>query len=113
MKHSWLIVTGVCALAACTRTTSVNLTNHTGVELTNVVVAGSGFDQSVGTIEAGATASTRVRPSGESGLKLSFRSGARTVALPTQGYFEGGGNYIVNIVVKPDFSATVDAKLRY
>ena len=113
MRLHWLLVAGACSLAGCTESTPVSLTNRSGAPLENVVIAGSGFEQSVGTIAADATARVEVRPSGESGLKLSFRSGGRAVVLPSQGYFEGGGNYTVNAAVEPDLSATVNAGLRY
>ena len=112
MKHFWLFVSGICVLAGCSPATPLSLTNHSGVALENVVVAGAGFEQAVGTIAAGATTTTHVRPSGESGLKLSFRSGTQTVVLAPQGYFEGGGIYTVRAVVEPDLSATVNVSLR-
>ena len=113
MKLYWLLLVSISALSGCSQSTPVSVTNHSGAPLESVVIAGSGFEQSIGTIASGATAKVQVRPSGESGLKLSFRAGPRAIALPPQGYFEGGGNYIVNAVVEPDLSATVNASLRY
>jgi hypothetical protein len=113
MRIFGLLVASVFALAGCTQATPVTLTNRSGAPLENVVIAGSGFERVIGTIAAGATTKVQVSPSGESGLKLSFRSGARTVVLSPQGYFEGGGNYTVSAVVEPDLSATVNASLRY
>ena len=113
MRLFWPFVASICALAGCTQSTPVSLTNRSGAPLENVVIAGSGFKQSIGTIASGATAKVQVNPSGESGLRLSFHSRARKVILPPQGYFEGGGNYTVSAVVEPDLSATVNASLRY
>jgi hypothetical protein len=91
----------------------VSVENRSGATLEQVVLSGSGFEQSLGNIAPGVTATTQVRPKGESGLKLSFRSGDRQVALPPTGYFEGGGQYAVTVVVTPDLEASVDANLRY
>ncbi len=69
MKLSWLLIVGFCALTGCSQATPVTVTNHSGATLDNVVVAGSGFEHSLGTISPGATAEAQVHPSGETGLK--------------------------------------------
>ena len=112
MKLFWLF-TALTVLAGCSDATPISLTNRSRATLDDVVVAGSGFERAVGSIAPGNTAIVRVRPSGESGLKLSFRSGSKSFDLPMQGYFEGGGSYTVKVVVGPDLNATVDASLRY
>lgn len=112
MRHL-LLVTALVGLAGCNgRVTPVTVTNHSAKALEQVVVAGSGFRQSLGTIGPGATIRTEVRPRGESGLAVSFDSGARRVSLPPQGYFEGGGEYAVTVVVAPNLEVTVDGHLR-
>ena len=113
MKVSWLLPASLCALAGCSQSTPVSLTNRSGAPLKNVVITGSGFEQPIGSIPAGATAKVDVNSSGESGLGLSFHSRGREVALPAQGYFEGGGSYTVAAIVEPDLSVTVNASLRY
>lgn len=113
MRHLLLLVTALFGSAGCNgRATPVTVTNHSATALEQVVVAGSGFQQSLGTIGPGATIRAEIRPRGESGLAFSFNSGARRVSLPPQGYFEGGGEYAVTVVVAPNLEATIDAGLR-
>lgn len=66
----------------------------------------------MGTVGPGATIRAEIRPRGETGLAVSFNSGARRINLPPQGYFEGGGEYAVTVVVAPNLEVTVDAGLR-
>ena len=113
MKLAWLLVSFGCALGACSQSTPVSITNRSGKELQSVAISGSGFESTLGSIAPGTTVTTQVRPSGESGLKLSFRSGKHAISLPAQGYFEGGGNYAVRAVVAQDLSVSVNASLRY
>lgn len=105
-----LAVTSV--LLGCSEATPVSVANRSGVSLEQVVISGSGFKEPLGTLAPGVTIKSEVYPQGESGLGISFRSGARRVVLPPQGYFEVGGQYEVIVVVTPDLEASVNAKLR-
>jgi hypothetical protein len=112
MRPLLLLTTISLLLAGCHRATPVSVSNRSGAPLEQVVVSGSGFEQSLGDIADGVTATTTVRPTGESGLRISFRSRGRHVVLPPSGYFEGGGRYAVTVVVTPDLGARVDSELR-
>lgn len=112
MRLSLSTILITCCLVGCDRATPVSVLNQSGATLRDVVVSGNGFDQRLGDIAQGVTATTQVRPKGESGLKLSFQSGHRLVTLPAGGYFEGGGRYAVTVVVTPDLGAAVSSTLR-
>jgi len=113
MRHLLLLGAALFGSASCNgRATPVAVTNHSAKALEQVVIAGSGFQQSLGTIDPGATIRTEIRPRGESGLAVSFNSGARRVSVPPQGYFEAGGEYAVTVVVTPNLEVAVDGDLR-
>jgi hypothetical protein len=107
-----LLLAVIAVLLGCSQATPVSVANRSGVSLERVVISGSGFKQPLGTIAPGVTIKSQVYPKGESGLGISFHSGARRVVLPPQGYFEVGGQYEVTVVVNPDLKASVNAKLR-
>lgn len=117
MKPLWLsgsvsVVTAL-VLGGCSPSTPVTISNRATVPLEDLVISGSGFDQRVGTVAPGQTVTVRVMPVGESGLSLAFHSGARPLRTPPQGYFEGGGNYKVSVVIASDLRATVNASFKW
>ena len=112
MTRSLLLIITFSLLGGCSESTPVSVENRSGVLLQSVVVAGSGFKQHLGDLPPGATVQTQISPSGESGLSVSFRASGKEVALPPSGYFEGGGEYAVNVVVTPELRASVDSQLQ-
>lgn len=112
MRHLLLLAATVFGLVGCSGATPVTVTNHSTAVLEQVVVTGSGFREPLGTIAPGGTGTAEIRPKGESGIAISFRSGAKRVSLPPQGYFEAGGKYVVTVAVAPDLEATVETRLR-
>jgi hypothetical protein len=112
MRATLLLITIAFALVGCSRATPVSVDNQSGVALEGFVISGSGFEQPLGDIPVGAKTTTTVFPKGESGLRVSFHSRGRHVVLPPSGYFEGGGQYAVTVVVTPDLGANVDANVR-
>ena len=107
-----LLVLALALLGGCSDSTRVSVENRSGLLLQSVVVSGSGFEQSIGDLAPGATVKTEVRPTGESGLGISFRTNDRDIALPPSGYFEGGGQYSVTVAVTPELTASLDSRLR-
>ena len=111
MKH-FCIAFLLLLLAACSSGTPVQVTNQSATPLQEVRIAGTGFSVPVAEVLApGQSRTVRVEPRGESGIAVSFRTGERAVAWPEQGYFEGGGNYAVKVVVQPDHSVSVRARI--
>lgn len=65
-------------LQGCGSGDPVKVINNSPTELTNVVVSGSGFSQTFGTIPAGGAETMRVRARGESGLRIVFEANGRS-----------------------------------
>jgi len=100
-------------LAGCGgASTPLTVVNRSTTPVEQMVVSGSGFEQSLGSIAPGATATSELNAKGETGLAVSFSVGTQRVSLPPQGYFEGGGGYAVTVVINPDLEVSVDASLR-
>ena len=79
--------------------------------LSNVVLFGSGFSNHIERIPAGAKHRLRVRPNGESGLRIVFDAGGRHIDGGQQGYFEPGGGYRVDATVDTNLTVSVMANL--
>jgi hypothetical protein len=110
--HPWSV--GVLAgLVAC-RPSQVPITvqNGSGQSLHRVVLAGSGFTDTLAEVAAGQSVTVRVRPRGESGLALRFLAGGRQIDFPAKGYFEGTGGYVVKATIDSSFSVDVSSTLR-
>jgi len=110
--HPWSVAL-VAGLAACRPSqVPITLENGSGHSLRRVVLAGSGFADTLAEVAAGQSVTVRVRPRGESGLALSFLAGDRQIDLPAKGYFEGAGGYVVKATIDSTFSVDVSSTLR-
>lgn len=99
-------------LSGCVSGVPVNIDNQSSSDLTNVVVSGNGFSESVGTIRASSSATVRVRPKGESGVKVAFEVNGQRYYGIEDGYIENDTLYTVDVTVGADFSISIKAGLR-
>jgi hypothetical protein len=90
--------------------TVINQSDH---PLENVVLTGSGFVEDIGTVSPNAASRVLVRPRGESGLQIRFDASGRTVSFGPEGYFEGGGGYVVIATVSPALAVSIKSELAY
>lgn len=104
-------VAAVATLACSTESTILHVTNESAVTLESVVLSGSGFRVTAPDIPAGGSIDVLVSSRGESGLAVSFIAAGREVSMPEQGYFEGGGSYAGDVIIKPDLSVSVQFRL--
>jgi hypothetical protein len=100
-------------LLGCSRGTQIIVINQADVPLGDVVVSGSGFSQQVGTIQPNAELRVWVRPRGESGLQVRFNARGKAVSFGPDGYFEGGGGYVVRVTISPSLAVSVKSELAY
>lgn len=106
------ILAWVVALAGCSSSPVVTITNHSPVALTNVVVSGSGFSERIESIAAGAEHRVTVRPRGESGLRVAFDAGSQHIDVDDLAYIEASGGYGVAVTVQSDLKVSVSLDLR-
>lgn len=98
--------------AGCSRDTDLSVVNRSSIAITNVVIVGSGFSERIERIPAGAERTLTIRPRGESAASVSFDAGVQHVETTEQGYFEGGGDYRVQVIIEPDLKITVSSAIR-
>jgi hypothetical protein len=71
-------------------TPRVCIQNKSPATLTNVVVSGNGFSQSLGTISAGAEVKASMSPHGDSGITVTFDANGQHYNSGNQEYIAGG-----------------------
>ena len=96
-------------LGSCERFPVVTVTNRSGVALTKVVIAGSGFSERIGDLPSGAERSFRPSVRGESGVQVTFDAAGQHYDSGEQGYFEATGGYHVSVVIDPQMKVSVDS----
>src|SRR4030095_16144385 len=107
-----MILSGaITALAGCSLSPVLSITNRSSLELTNVILIGSGFTQRVDSITAGEECRLTVHPRGDSGVRLAFDAGGQHIDTGEQGYFEASGGYRVCVTVGPDLKVSVSSDL--
>jgi len=99
-------------LSGCISGIPVNIDNRSASELTNVVVSGKDFSESVGKIAAGGRAQVRVRPKGPSTVKVAFGASGQRYSATTPNTVENDATYTVEAVVDPEFSISIATSLR-
>jgi len=112
-RLTMFLVVAVAALVACGRgqPTVIHVRNDSGVQLRDLVLSGTGFKVSLASLAPDGQVDLSAFPTGESGLGVSLVANGRTVTVAEQGYFEGGGRYEVDLVIRPDLSVAVDSRL--
>ena len=113
MKHTFTLLTvSLClaVLTGCARQPQLTVVNQSSTPLTNLVVSGSGFSASVGTLAPGAQTRIGVSPSGESSLRFEFDAGGKHHSSAPDCYFENSSLYRVTATIGPDFSVKVDVR---
>lgn len=76
------------------------------------MVSGTGFSERIRSLPASGEHRLRVRPQGESGVRLVFDGGTRHVDSGVQGYFEPGGGYRMTATVGTDLNVAVSEEVR-
>lgn len=102
-----IIAVVAAAAAGCSRSPVIIVRNQSGLMLSNVVVAGVGFSEQVGILAPGGEHRMRVRPQGETGVRVSFEAGSQRVDSGPQGYFEAGGGYRVKATIGTNLGVSV------
>jgi hypothetical protein len=106
-----IMLAWVVALAGCSPSPVVTITNHSPVALNNVVVSGSGFSERIESIAAGAEHRVTVRPRGESGLRVAFDAGSQHIDVDDLAYIEASGGYRVAVTVQSDLKVSASSDL--
>lgn len=102
-----LLLSTLLLAPGCSRRPAMTVKNQSPHTISNVVVSGSGFTENLGSIPAGGERRVRVRPTGDSGMRLVFDAESQHVDSGSQGYFEASGGYRMTATVGTNLSVTV------
>src|SRR4051812_40589524 len=94
------------AVTGCSRSSVVKITNRSSMTLSNLVLSGSGFTNHIERITPGEEKDFTPRSRGESGLRITFEVGGRSIDSGELGYFEANG-YHVSAVINTNFTVSV------
>src|SRR5512134_3224618 len=97
-----MVLLAVGTVACARKPTIVHIKNDSSFDLTSVVLSGSGFRVKAPNVPSGGSTAVAINCRGESGLAVAFVAQGRTLSTPTQSYFEEGGKYEGDVVIKGD-----------
>jgi hypothetical protein len=95
----------------CGADPTARVRNESAAKLTDVRLSGRGFASSIAEIPPGEVRVVTIKPSGETGVAVSFLANGHRFSVPSQGYVEGSSSYDADIHVRPDFSVEVRTDL--
>jgi hypothetical protein len=75
------------------------------------MISGAGFNERIDSLASGEKASFRVRPTGDSRVRVSFNADGKPIDAAEQG-FVSKGSYHVAILIKADLTISVSVELR-
>jgi hypothetical protein len=110
MRPIWILIAGsVClGLAGCSRSPVITVRNQSTQTVSNLVVSGTGFAERLGPLAAGAEHTFRIRPTGDSGVRVAFDAGAKHVDSSEQGYLEASGGYRLSATIETNLAVKID-----
>ena len=91
----------------------ITVTNASGSPISEVVISGSGFKESLGDLASGSSTTRSARCTGESGLELSFSQAGESYSRDDLAYIESCGGYRVALTVNADNSVAVSQRRAY
>ncbi len=106
------IVVGAALLSGCISGVPVSIENQSSSDLTEVVVSGKGFSESVGRIRAGGSELVRIHPRVETAVKVAFAVDGQRYSGTLDGTIENDNVNTIKATVSADFSISVAAEVR-
>jgi len=106
------MIVGAALLSGCISGVPVSIENQSSSDLTQVVVSGKGFSESVGTVRAGASELVRIHPRVETTVKVAFAVDGQRYSGILQGTIENDNVNTIKATVSADLSISVSAELR-
>ena len=91
------------------RGATIHVKNKSGSNLTNIVISGNGFTNSISKLKIGESTSIQVLPKGESSLIVQFMTDGKKYNLPQDTYFEG--QYTVYVEIMEDLTVNVNVTI--
>jgi len=106
------IIVGAALLSGCISGVPVSIENQSASELTEVVVSGKGFSESVGTVRPGGSELVHIHPRAETQVRVAFVVAGQRYSGTLESTIENDNVNTVKATVGADFSVAVVAELR-
>ena len=107
-SYSAIMLVATLALAGCSRSTPVTITNRSGNTLSNIVVTGTGFTNRIESILAGAKLQLTVHATGKlEGLRVVFDAAGQKIDSGDLGYLDS--MLSLSVIIDTNFSVTASA----
>ena len=106
------MIVGAALLSGCISGVPVSIENQSSSELTEVVVSGKGFSESVGTVRAGGSELIHIHPRAETTVKVAFAVRGQRYSGTLERTIENDNVNTVKATVSADLSVSVTAELR-
>lgn len=107
----WPLCAALLGMVGCSGKPEFGITNRSSHRLTNIVVSGAGFSESIGSLASGANANFTATPTNNSRLKVSFDADDKRIEAIQQGYVSQG-SFRITILINDDFTVSVSSALR-
>ena len=107
-----VLIIAATLLAGCISGVPVSIENQSPSDLTDVVVSGKGFSESVGRVRAGGSELVRIHPRGETQVKVAFAVDGQRYSGTLESTIDNDNVNTVKATVGADFSVSVVAELR-
>jgi len=108
MRAALVILATLLGAIGCSRAPLVTIRNQSSLILSNIVVSGSGFEQTIPSIPAGGECRIRVQPQGGTCLRLVFDAGTNHVDSGEKGYVDAAGGYRVTATVRTNLIVAIE-----
>lgn len=110
--RSFPIFVAAALLSGCISGVPVSIENQSASDLTEVVVSGKGFSESVGTVRAGGSEIVHIRPKGETAVKVAFAVDGQRYSGTLDDTIENDNVYTIKATVSADLSISITTDLR-
>lgn len=98
-------------MGGCSGKPEFGVTNRSSQQLTNIVISGAGFNERIDSLASGEKTSFIVRPTGDSGIRVSFNADGERIDAAEQGFVSKGSHHVA-ILIKADLTVSVSVELR-
>jgi len=105
-------IIGAALLSGCISGVPVSIENQSSSDLSEVVVSGKGFSETVGTVRAGGSELVHIHPRTETTVKIAFAVDGQRYSGTLDGTIENDNVNTIKATVSADFSTSVTAELR-
>jgi hypothetical protein len=107
----WPLCAALLGMVGCSGKPEFGITNRSSRRLTNIVVSGVGFSESINSLASGVKSNFTAQPTSGSRLRVSFDAEDKHIEAIPQEYVSNG-SFCVEILIGADLTVSVSSALR-